>query len=290
MEPVSGAFQNWDDNGHYNPPETGWHAEMYEPGFGGETISITESGNALRWLAERVDDDPRFARSTVEQVFHAFTGLDVLKGYEWSTDSVEYEAWRQQDAFFNRVSNEFMNNGWDIKIPIREVLLSKFYRAVDHEDASEAELMMAGTARLLTPEELHQKILTITGYEWGDELIDDYRLLYGGIDSDDVVKTHANPMVSSERSQSEWQTQLPVKQPVPTLSYRFLNDDYFLMSKRRINPIPMKDLRFLKFKSVSNVRFNICSTEFLDKKCASTTQKFLPLTTCGWTSIQKEKH
>ena len=67
MEPVSGAFQNWDNDGHYNPPETGWHAEMYEPGFGGETISITESGNALRWLAERVYEDPRFARSTVEQ-------------------------------------------------------------------------------------------------------------------------------------------------------------------------------------------------------------------------------
>lgn len=187
MEPVSGAFQNWDNDGHYNPPETGWHAEMYEPGFGGETISITESGDALRWLAEKVYEDPRFARSTVEQVFHAFTGLDVLKGYEWSTDSVEYQAWRQQDAFFNRVSNEFMTSGWDIKIPIREVLLSKFYRAVDHEEASESELLMAGTARLLTPEELHQKILTVTGYEWGDELIDDYRLLYGGIDSNDVV-------------------------------------------------------------------------------------------------------
>ena len=92
MEPVSGAFQNWDNDGHHNPPETGWHAEMYEPGFGGETISITESGTALRWLAERVYEDPRFARSTVEQVFHAFTGLDVLKGYEWSTDSVEYQA------------------------------------------------------------------------------------------------------------------------------------------------------------------------------------------------------
>ena len=164
MEPVSGAFQNWDDDGHYNPPETGWHAEMYEPGFGGETISITESGSALRWLAERVDDDPRFARSTVEQVFHAFTGLDVLKGYEWSTDSIEYEAWRQQDAFFNRVSNEFMNGGWDIKIPIREVLPPSF--TVQSIMTTWKELMMAGTARLLTPEELHQKILTITGYEW----------------------------------------------------------------------------------------------------------------------------
>ena len=190
MEPVAGAFQNWDDNGHYNPPETGWHAEMFEPGIAGNTISVTESGNALRWLAEQISEDPRFARSTVEQVFHAFTGLDVLRGYEWTSESTEYEAWRQQDAFFTRVSNQFIESGWDIKIPIREVLLSKFYRAVDHEDATEAELMMAGTARLLTPEELHQKIIAVTGYEWGDELIDfnDYLLLYGGIDSDDVVQ------------------------------------------------------------------------------------------------------
>ncbi len=197
MEPVAGAFQNWDNSGHYNPPETGWFAEMYEPGFAGETISITESGNALRWLAERTYEDPRFARSTVEQVFHAFTGLDVLRGYEWSTDSMEYEAWRQQDTFFNRVSNEFMESGWDIKIPIREVLLSRFYRAVDHEDASEAELMMAGTARLLTPEELNAQIIAVTGYRWGDRnsdfLLDDYKLLYGGIDSDDVVQRLKEP-------------------------------------------------------------------------------------------------
>ena len=195
MEPLSGAFQNWDDDGHYNPPENGWYAEMYEPGLDGHTISITESGNALRWAAERIADDPRFARSSVEQVFEAFTGIPVLRAYEWPSDSIEYEAWRFQDAFLTEVTQKFIEQDWDIKVPIREVLLSKYYRAVNHDNASEAELLQAGTARLLTPEELHHKIIATTGYEWGDELIDDndYHLLYGGIDSDNVVERLTEP-------------------------------------------------------------------------------------------------
>lgn len=195
MEPLAGAFQNWDDDGHYNPPENGWYAEMYEPGLDGHTISITESGNALRWAAERIATDPRFARSSVEQVFEAFTGVPVLRAYEWPADSVEYEAWRIQDAFLTEVTQKFIEQDWDIKVPIREVLLSKYYRAVNHDNASEAELLQAGTARLLTPEELHNKIIATTGYEWGDELIDDnnYHLLYGGIDSDNVVERLTEP-------------------------------------------------------------------------------------------------
>ena len=193
MEPLAGAFQNWDDDGHYNPPENGWYAEMYEPGLGGETISITESGDALRWAAERIATDPRFARSTVEQVFTAFSGIEVIKPYEWPSESVEYTVWQQQDVFLTRVTQEFLDGNWDIKIPIREVLLSKFFRAVDHDNASEAELSFAGTSRMLTPEELHQKIITTTGYEWGDQLLNEYRLMYGGIDSDDVVQRLREP-------------------------------------------------------------------------------------------------
>jgi hypothetical protein len=193
MEPLAGAFQNWDDDGHYNPPENGWYAEMFEPGLGGETISVTESGNALRWAAERISTDPRFARSTVEQVFTAFSGVEVIKPYEWPSDSVEYATWQRQDAFLTRVTQEFLDSNWDIKIPIREVLLSKFFRAVDHDNASESELSFAGTSRLLTPEELHQKIITTTGYEWGDQLLNEYRLMYGGIDSDDVVQRLTEP-------------------------------------------------------------------------------------------------
>ena len=193
MEPLSGAFQNWDNAGHYNPPENGWYAEMFEPGLDGETISVTESDQALRWAAERIAIDPRFARSSVEQIFTAFSGFEVLKPYEWSADTVEYAAWQQQDAFLSRVTNEFIEGSWNIKIPIREVLLSKYFRAIDHDNATVSELMHAGTSRLLTPKELHQKIITTTGYEWGDKLLDDYRLMYGGIDSDDVVQRLREP-------------------------------------------------------------------------------------------------
>src|SRR5262249_13186015 len=49
-----------------------------------------------------------------------------------------------------------------------------------------------GTGRLLTPELLSRKIQATTGLAWthgwddGQYLLEDYRLLYGGIDSDEV--------------------------------------------------------------------------------------------------------
>ena len=64
-------------------------------------------------------------------------------------------------------------------------------------------LRNAGARRLLTPEELAHKTAALTGYQWGrfinapcwgdcqaepNKLTDDFRLLYGGIDSDGITE------------------------------------------------------------------------------------------------------
>ena len=198
MEPLAGAFQNWDNNGHYNPPDEGWYPEMFEPGLDSETISITESDQALRWVAERIVEDSRFYRATVNQIFEGLTGLPVLKQYEWASDSIEYAAWERQEDFLSAVAVDFEANR-NIKSVIKAVVLSSYFRTVDHSDAGEDELLLAGTSRLLTPEELHRKIQATTGLVWDDKLLNRYKLLYGGIDSDDITQrlTTANGVIAA---------------------------------------------------------------------------------------------
>jgi hypothetical protein len=186
IDPVAGAFQNWDDDGHYNPRDEGWYPEMFAPGFEEEAIAVNESAEALRWLAEIIVLDRRFARSAVNSVFEGITGFPLLRGYEEETGSIRYESWEMQEAFLEEVTNKFEAGELDLKIVIREIVLSKYFRAVDHTEASESELLFAGTARLLTPEELDKRILATTGVQWGTNLSDRYRLLYGGIDSNGV--------------------------------------------------------------------------------------------------------
>lgn len=193
MEPVSGAFQNWDDDGHYNPPSDGWYPEMFPPGFGEDAIAVTESNNALRWLAERIVTDPRFARATVNTLYKGITGFPIVREYEIDTGTAEYEAWKKQDAFLTQLTDQLIESDYSIKVPVKEILLSSYFRAIDHNDATEDELMFAGTARLLTPEELNKKIIATTGITWSTYLTDRYNLLYGGIDSDDVTTRLTEP-------------------------------------------------------------------------------------------------
>ena len=193
MEPVAGAFQNWDDDGHYNPPEDGWYPEMFQPGFEDETISVSESGGALRWLAERIVTDRRFARASVNQMFYGIDRISNSREYELDPDSTEYQAWELQDEFLDQLTTKFEESNLDVKVVLQEIVLSSYFRAVDHNDANEAELLFAGTARFLTPEELDKKILAVTGLQWSNRLSSRYYLLYGGIDSDGVTTRLVEP-------------------------------------------------------------------------------------------------
>jgi len=70
---------------------------------------------------------------------------------------------------------------------------------VDAAPEDVARLADTGTARLSTPEVLSRKILAVTGVPWAREwdrrawLATDYRILYGGIDSDIVVTRLGTP-------------------------------------------------------------------------------------------------
>ena len=117
-----------------------------------------------------------------------------------------------QGAEVARLANGFRRgfrggSEYNLKDLLVEIVLSKWFRADVAEGAHpirRVALHDAGARRLLTPEELARKTESITGIQWGRRightcpyklcedarphaLTRDYRLLYGGIDSDGII-------------------------------------------------------------------------------------------------------
>ena len=199
MEPIAGLFQNWDEEGAMNPLEDGWYPEMSIPGFDGEALPSSEKGHALRWLGERTAQDPRFPLAMTRLVFRGITGLPLLDYADLSGDPVQEEASLQQQAFIEQVSQEFVEADYNFKVLVKAIVLSHYFRASGYDGASEATLLLAGTAHLLTNEQLNRRIESVLGFPWrtqynhSDHLLDRYSMLYGGIDSDSVVQRLSEP-------------------------------------------------------------------------------------------------
>jgi mono/diheme cytochrome c family protein len=199
LDPVAGAFQNWDELGTLNPREEGWYGDMVTPGFGEEQVPAVQRSAALRWLADRAVADPRFGVAAVRSMLTAFTGLEMLTPQLAGDDPVLVEALRIQDSWVEETATEFRERGHDIKWVVEQVVLSHWFRASGNAGASEGALHAAGMAHLLTPEELDRKILSTTGLVWRENqnrdnyLLDRYEMLYGGIDSFGTVERLTEP-------------------------------------------------------------------------------------------------
>ena len=223
MDPMAGAFRNWDERGTYHKNRD-WHEDMRAPGFGGELIEEGDAPRSLQWLAKRIVIHPRFSRAIVRMVFHGLTGQMPLKtpSLDSSTSTVglsedgtvdsdfaSYQrAYEVQQGILETVRQRFIDSDFNFKLLVREVVLTPYFRAgssVPLDDSLAAEMHAFGTARLLTPEQLSRKIRATTGVSWRprpgqrDHLLDAYRLFYGGIDSDLVIKriTDPNGVISS---------------------------------------------------------------------------------------------
>lgn len=203
IDPVAGAFQKFDDNDQERyRPNREWHTEMFPPGYGTDEMTIDEYPYALNWLAERIAQDPRFVRATVQQVFSALTGQKPL-AYPADPEAADFasqlKAWEAQDQFFRAAGEAFVGPEftYNLKSVFKSVIMSPYFRAANASEPLSperaVELRAVGTGLMASPEILSRKISAIVGFPWsrgydGNEwLTFDYRILYGGIDSDTVV-------------------------------------------------------------------------------------------------------
>ncbi len=127
---------------------------------------------------------------------------DIDPTIDPSTPEALQRAYNLQQQILRTIQDRFVENDYNFKVLVREIVLSPYFRAKNSAPTTpemELELSTFGTARLLTPEHLARKIASTTGVRWRerpgrpDYLLDQYRIFYGGIDSDLVTQRVTEP-------------------------------------------------------------------------------------------------
>lgn len=214
IDPLAGSLKNWNEAGYYSPGEPSveqpieadWYLDMRPPGFGDVSLPADQGQQAAAWVATQITEDPRFAIAPIHVLFKGLSGQTPLR--EPSDPKAEgyLEGIRAHDVqtkIFQEIANKFVESNYNLKTVIKEIIKSPYYRAAnayDLDESRELELKDVGTGRLLTPEQLDRKIEAITGRSWstndGERYLlsmGQYRIFYGGIDSDTVVSRVTEP-------------------------------------------------------------------------------------------------
>jgi len=204
IDPIAGLMKNWTNTGQFRGDYGGWYnnrrtngvPQMLEPGYDFQTAAIpadsavaaARSADSIRYLGERIASDPDFARKTVKIMFTGLTG--------YQTDEIYLSQFPNLGLFITNTTTDFETGGFNMKTLIRDIIMSIYFRAENlsptvTDPASFADL---GMGRLLIPEQLNRNLENIMGYTWtgprtNDSLLDPstYLLMYGGIDSDNVI-------------------------------------------------------------------------------------------------------
>ena len=197
--------------GGYQKGDT-WYRDMRHPGMADDLVP--DADTSLRWLARKIVADRRFAEAAVRFWWPAIVGSDVVEPP--SEGDADFRgrllASNAQAAEVERLAGAFRRGfgggkRYNLKDLLTEIVLSKWFRAdalTDGNPVRSLALAHAGAKRLLTPEELSRKTVTLTGFDWrrskpngwdrpGERrnwtnAEDDYGLLYGGIDSDGITE------------------------------------------------------------------------------------------------------
>ncbi|MBZ5708514.1 DUF1588 domain-containing protein [Nannocystis pusilla] len=199
IDPIAGAFQMFDrNNQEFLLEKPVWFPEMFAPGYQFELMPTDLAATGVQWLAQKVVADPRFSLSATYKMYQALTGEEPAR-YPTNAQAPDYQqqlaAWQTQDAFMRAVAAAFVADNHNLKAIIVKLILSPYYRGVqvanEPSEAHKAELAHVGTGRLSTPELLARKVIATTGVRWGgtgDLLNGEFKLLYGGIDSNNIVQ------------------------------------------------------------------------------------------------------
>ncbi|MDB4985327.1 MAG: hypothetical protein JWN04_505 [Myxococcaceae bacterium] len=210
LDPVANSFSSYPDTYaaglNFNmTAATNQHQEMFPPGFG-STLMPGSENRMLPWLAEQVVADPRFAVSVVRNLFEGIIGVPPLaypsRTADREADAEAFTVWTAQDSFIQDVAGEFASSGFDVRLVAKAIVKSPFFRAsgvTSDAPAALSQTLLLGSA--LPPEVTADHIRAVYGTHWGDWtnkgqpnhlLLTTYKVLFGGIDSTNVVaRTHS---------------------------------------------------------------------------------------------------
>lgn len=227
MDPVAGAFQNYDERGNYRVSfdhslpdsytiaegtlyEEGdtWFRDMRSPGFNG--LTAPDQDVSLPWLAQQMANDPRFTVGTVEFWWPAVMGHEVLRAPE-DPSLPGYDdqlmAFNLQRSEIARLASAFSGSGYRLKSLLKDLVHSRWFNAVSMSESHPYGDVLAiagiGARRLLTPEELEAKTKALVGFtidfkvsDWILPLESSYlknnQIAMGGLDSYQVQSRARN--------------------------------------------------------------------------------------------------
>jgi len=200
LDPVAGVFQDFNFQGELGPRKEGWYTDMFQSGFEGENLPASERWRATQWLGERTVKDARFPMAMVEHVYFILLGRKVLQPPEDIDDPAfggKRRAYFEQRKMIQAVAARFTASNFNLKEAFKALVSTEFYRAdgvasITEHPERQAELDDIGIVRLITPEQMERKLNAIFGKRWG-RFKEEYKILYGGIDSITVTERNADP-------------------------------------------------------------------------------------------------
>ncbi len=220
MDPVAGAFQNWNEdgiyrhrgkdsldgnykfppNGEYSPYQHGdlWYRDMRDPGLFDEKIE--DHDRSLQELAQKIIREPAFARATVKFWWSSVMKSPVLlppavvEDQDYQARLLAYQA---QSVAVQKFADAFTASNFNLKDLLTDMMMSPWFRANTYSSAENSNALLVaeiGREKLLTPENLQRKTKALTGHNWRSSMqpgdldmregfSDQYKLYYGGIDS-----------------------------------------------------------------------------------------------------------
>lgn len=207
LDPMAGAYAGYDqyDMERFYPDRRP-NGNVFDPGFDEERMPANPEGGRLPWLAARIARDSRFPLAITRLTYSIFIGRAPIE-HPRDASASNYEAtrraWAAQDAVFSDLVRTFEASNQDYRRLIVALMTGPYYRASnvfgDVSGERGVELSEVGTARFLTPEALSRKINAVTGIHWdrgwdrNEQLLTDFEILYGGIDSDLVTRRLESP-------------------------------------------------------------------------------------------------
>ena len=190
LDPVAGAFQNWERTGRYREgrldtltgtykyPDDGvslyqegdlWYRDMRPPGLFG--TAITERDKTLSVLADLIVAEDGFLSASVKFWWSAIFGKPLILKPVVETDenySARYEAYLAQQQAID-VFSKSLEASMSAKDMLVAMLMSPWFSseaASGLASESAQSVVSLGNKQLLTPEQLARKTESLTGINW----------------------------------------------------------------------------------------------------------------------------
>jgi len=224
LDPVAAAMQNiqhFQGGGERFEPKS-WFpgdVDMRPPGFAGTPMPEEfVDGGAARWLGQQMVADPRFALAAVHNAFELLTGVKPLtlpRDPSVPEFAEQTAAYHLQSAYLAELAHRFRTEmDMRYKTLLHALIDGPYVRAKGLQegapDAAKNTLRIAGVGAhlLATPEQIDRKTNSLFGVPYTTGLMPDgtnrvldlneFRLLMGGIDSDQMIVRSREPSPVSQ--------------------------------------------------------------------------------------------